>query len=374
MKVAVLHDYLNQFGGAERVLKAILEIFPDADVYTLLYDKEKTEDLFEGKIAGTSFLDYDWVRKNHRAFIPVMPFAAGLMKGKDDYDLVISSTAGYAKGIPVRGSYHISYCHSPLRYAWEIDYLKNLSVSPRLMSKDALRPVAEWLKRWDKKSSKKVNFFIANSRFIAEKIRAYYERDAEVVYPPVNADKFYFEENAERGDFYLMVGRLLYYKGFDIGIRAFNGMKKKLVIVGRGPEEKKLRELANPTYIRFVSRVTDNELRGYYNAAKAFIFPQIEDFGLVAAEAQSCGLPVVSFFRGGGGEIVADGKTGIHFREQTPDSLVQAVHAFENKRFSRRDISKYAARFSEKRFKEEFVQAIKKSGFLNGWQGPNFPR
>lgn len=370
MKVAVLYDYFNQFGGGERVTKVIADMFPQADIFSLLYDEEKTCGMFRGRTIYTSPIDTAFVRKNHRAFIPLMPFAAGLMRGKDNYDLVISSTSGYAKGFPIRASYHISYCHSPLRYAWEIDYLKNLSLTPHLMTKDLLRPGAEWLKRWDKKASKKVNFFIANSHFIAEKIKAYYERDAEVVYPPVFTEKFYFEENAERSDFYLMVGRLLYYKEFDVGIRAFNAMKKKLVIIGRGPEEKKLKEIANPTYIRFISHVTDDELRRYYNAANALIFPQIEDFGLVAAEAQSCGLPVISFFKGGGGEIVVNGRTGIHFYEQTPESLAHAVRMFESKKFSRRDISKYAARFSDERFKEEFVRAIKKSGFLNEWYDP----
>lgn len=363
MKVAVLHDYLNQFGGAERVLKSILEIFPDADVYTLLFDAEKTEHLFDEKIRKTSFLDYPLIRNNHRAFIPIMPLATSLMRSNEHYDLLISSTAGYAKGFPIKASYHISYCHSPLRYAWEIDYLKNLSFSPRPMTKDILRPIADWLRSWDKKASKRVNFFIANSEFIAEKIRAYYKRDSEVVYPPVNTDIFYFDETQKQEDFYLMVGRLLYYKGFDIGIQAFNKMKKKLIVIGRGPEEKKLRKLANPTYISFIPYVSDSDLRIYYNTARAFIFPQIEDFGLVAAEAQSCGLPVVSFAKGGGREIVCDGITGVHFPEQTVDSLIYAVRDFEMKKFNRKNIANYAEKFSERRFKKEFIDAIKRSGF-----------
>jgi glycosyltransferase involved in cell wall biosynthesis len=368
MKVAILHDYLNQFGGAERVLKSILDLFPDADVYTLLYDKEKTQGIFEGKIKGTSFLDYDWIRRNHRAFIPLMPFAARTIRSKKQYDLIISSTIGYAKGFPISAPYHISYCHSPLRYAWEIDYLKNLSFTPRPMTKDALRPVADWLKRWDKKASKRVNFFIANSHFIAEKIRAYYNRDAEVVYPPVDTDIFFFDPKQHiHEEFYLMAGRLIYYKGFDTGIQAFNRIKKRLVIIGRGPEEKKLRALANPTYVKFIPWVSDNDLRAYYNAARAFIFPQIEDFGLVAAEAQACGLPVLSFCKGGGGEIVIPGKTGLLFGEQTPDAIIDAVKEFEMRSFDRRKIYETGKRFSDERFKKEFVGAIKKSGFLNGY-------
>ena len=169
MRVAIFHDYLNQFGGAERVLQALLEIFPDADLYTLLYDKEKTFGLFEKNIKKTSFLDYPIVRKKHRAFIPLMPLAAAKIRIDGDYNLIISSTAGYAKGFNYRhqndenNPYHISYCHSPLRYAWEIDYLKNLPVSPWPIAHQTFsHPIAEWLKKWDKKASKKVNLFIAN--------------------------------------------------------------------------------------------------------------------------------------------------------------------------------------------------------------------
>jgi len=209
MKVAVLHDYLNQFGGAERVLLVILKIFPEADIYTLLYDKEKTFGFFEGRKIYTSILDIGTVKKHHRMFIPLLPLISELFRGREKYDLVISSTAGYAKGFSVEGKYHISYCHSPLRYAWEIDYLKNLPFSPRVMSRDILYPIARRLKEWDKKASEKVNLFIANSRFIAGKISAYYKRDSEVIYPSVNP--VFFREKVKPEEFYLMVGRLIYY-------------------------------------------------------------------------------------------------------------------------------------------------------------------
>lgn len=369
MRVAVFHDYLNQFGGAERVLRSILDLFPSADLYTLLYDERKTLGLFKDNIAKTSFLDHEYVRKKHRAFIPLMPLAASFLKVPDKYDLIISSSAGYAKGFGrLRhgnevSPFHICYCHSPLRYAWEIDYLKNLSFSPRPMSKDALRPIARWLKNWDKKASGRVNLFIANSRFIAEKVRAYYGRDAEVVYPPVNIEKFCYDSREKRGDYYLMAGRLLYYKGFDLGIEAFNRLKKPLLVIGSGPEEKKLKQLANPTYIRFVSGISDSELRKHYNQARAFIFPQIEDFGLVAAEAQACGLPVLSFHKGGGSEIVINGKTGLLFSEQSPEAIMDSVREFELMKFNRKNISEQAERFSERTFKENFLKLVRGAGF-----------
>ncbi len=367
MKVAVFHDYLNQFGGAERVLQTILEMFPDADLYTLLYDEKKTFGLFQKNIKGTSFIDIPIVRKKHRAFIPFMPFAAGFLKIKGKYDLIISSSAGYAKGFGMYRKkddvYHICYCHSPLRYAWEIDYLKNLSFSPRSMSKDMLRPIARWLQRWDKKASEGVNVFIANSGFIAEKIKSYYGREAEVIYPPVNLKNFFFELKEHKEDFYLMAGRLLYYKGFDLGIQAFNRMKKRLKIIGRGPEEKKLRQLANPAYIEFLNSVSDKELKEYYNAARAFIFPQIEDFGLVAAEAQACGTPVLAFNIGGGGEIVEHGKTGLVFKKQTTDAIIETVHDFEGRIFDRESIGKSAQRFSDVEFKKKLFEVVQRAGF-----------
>lgn len=370
MRTALFHDYLNQFGGGERVLKVFADMFPDADIYTLLYDEDRTRGMFKGRSIKTSILDVGFIRKHHRMFIPCMPFATELMRVRGDYDLIISSSAGYAKGFGYhhrRGHnynpYHICYCHSPLRYAWEIDYLKNLSFSPRLMSKDFLRPVAKWLRGWDKNASSRVNLFIANSRFISEKIKSYYGRGAEVLYPPVDTDKFCHDSEAKHGDYYLMVGRLLYYKGFDIGIEAFNRMKRRLVVVGSGPEEKKLKQLANPAYVSFVSGISDSELVGYYNGARALIFPQIEDFGLVAAEAQACGLPVIAFNKGGGPEIVMNGKTGLLFSEQSPEAIMSSVREFEFKKFNRKNISEQAKRFSKESFKENFLGLVRGTGF-----------
>jgi glycosyltransferase involved in cell wall biosynthesis len=363
VKVAILHDYLNQFGGAERVLITLLEIFPNADLYTLLYDKKKTFGFFEKNIKKTSFLDVPFVRARHRAFIPLMPLAVRSVRSSEKYDLVFSSTAGYAKGMPIRAPYHISYCHSPLRYAWEIDYLKNLEISPWPLHKSVLRPIANWLRRWDKRASRSVNLFIANSKYIAEKIRSYYGRDSLVVYPPVETQVFYPESMAPRKEYYLMVGRLLYYKGFDLGIKAFNKLKKPLKIVGSGPEISKLRELADPNYIEFIPFVGDEELRQIYSDAKALVFPQIEDFGLVAAEALSCGAPVIAYNQGGGREIVVNRETGFLFNEQSVPALMEAVRDFEGISFDRVRIARAAKRFSKAQFKEEITKIVREHGF-----------
>lgn len=366
MKVAILHDYLNQFGGAERVLQTILELFPEADIYTLLYDQKRAPKLFEANIKQTSFLDCPLIRHHHRMFIPLMPFAAEFLRNKEPYDLVISSSAGYGKAINVRGKYHICYCHSPLRYAWEIDYLKDLPFAPAPLKEAIGRPIANWLRAWDKRTAGRVNLFVANSNYIAKKIKSYYGRESVVLYPPVDAEIFYPDaKKGNEGNYYLMVGRLLYYKRFDLGIEAFNHLLKPLKIVGQGPEADKLKKMAKSPLIEFVTRVSDSELRGLYSNARALIFPQIEDFGLVAAEAQACGLPLIAYRKGGAEEIVIDGKTGMFFDEQAPRSIIKAVHDFELKKFSRISIRRAALRFSKDNFKKKFMEIVGDAGFLN---------
>ncbi|MFA6407324.1 MAG: glycosyltransferase [Candidatus Paceibacterota bacterium] len=363
MRVAILHDYLNQFGGAERVLEVLLEIFPKADLYTLLYDSKKTFGRFDRNIAKTSILDNSLVRKKHRAFIPLMPFASEHLTSKDQYDLIISSTAGYAKGFNIKGRYHISYCHSPLRYAWEVDYLKNLPFAPWPLKEMIINPIAQWMRQWDIDAAKRVNLFIANSHYIAQKVHSYYGREAFVVFPPVESRTFYPDPLVAQGDYYLMAGRLLYYKGFDIGIKAFNRLKKPLKIVGAGPEAEKLKALVKTPYIEFCSNISDEELRKLYSGAKAFIFPQIEDFGLVAAEAQACGTPVLAYRIGGGGEIVIHKKTGLLFDEQTPEAIEAAVRECEAMQFNRNEIAREAKRFSREQFITKISTIVRAAGF-----------
>ncbi len=364
MRIAILHDYLTQFGGAERVLKAILKIFPSADLYTLMYDEELMKGLFSRELKKTSFLDGKFARRWHRLFIPLMPLAAKFLTSDTVYDLVISSTAGYAKGINVRGKYHICYCHAPLRYAWDFEYLRDLPHGVSHVPKFITRPIADALRRWDKRASGKVNVFIANSHYIAEKIKSYYGRDAYVVYPPIDTNVFTRRASDETGDYYLMVGRFLYYKRFDLGLRALQELKLRLRIVGSGPEEKKMRRIANPAYVEFLPNVSDADLRRLYASAKALIFPQEEDFGLVAAEAQACGAPVIAYSRGGASEIVRHRETGILFSEQTKDALKEAVRECELRNFDRGYISRTAERFSEENFKREFMNVIRRSGFM----------
>ncbi|MDP3052484.1 MAG: glycosyltransferase [bacterium] len=361
MKIALAHDYLNQCGGAENVLKVLAEIFPEAPIYTLFYDENKTRSYFKNRVKKTSFLDFGIVRNHHRAFIPLLPLASSNLKIEPEYDLVISSSAGYAKGFNSKNAFHICYCHTPLRYAWEENYLQGLDLFHIPLLKTLAKPVRAALRSWDKKASRRVDVFIANSYFIAQKIKNFYNREAEVIYPPIDLKKFYPEPSQKTGDYFLMVGRLLHYKRFDLGIEAFNQLGLPLKIVGEGPELQKLKSMVKSPLIEFCSYIENlDELRKIYSGAKALIFPQIEDFGMVAAEAQACGLPVIGYNTGGVKEIIKEGRTGLLFNEQTPEALIKAVYLFEKTDFSKSEIIENAQRFSKENFKSKFQEIINK--------------
>lgn len=355
MRIALVHDYLNQYGGAERVLEAFSEIFPEAPIYTLFYDKEKTLGRFENKIGGTSFLNKNAVINNHRNFIPLMPIAAASLNLKDNYDVVLSSSAGYGKGIRMNPkTFHINYCHTPLRYAWE--YKKYFDWNPII--KMAAAPMFWYLRNWDKAAGQKPKLMIANSKHIAGKIKKYYDRDSEVLYPPVDLKLFYRDPRVKKEGYFLAVGRMMKYKRFDLIIQAFNKLNLPLLIVGNGPELENLKQLARSTKISFLPFAGEDQLRILYNGAEALIFPQVEDFGLVAAEAQACGLPVIAFGEGGAREIVEDGVTGIFFHSQSVEDLIMAVKKFLLSSFDEKVIRESAKRFSKVKFKSSILKIV----------------
>ncbi len=364
MKIALVHDYLNQYGGAERVLETLMEMFPDAPVYTLLHDPAKTFGKFTDRVKKTSVLDFQFARDNHRLFIPLMPIATEMLDLGDEYDLIISDTAGYAKGIKYGAkTKHISYVHTPLRYAWETDYLNfQFSIFNFQKLKPFLKPVINYLKNWDFQAGQKPNILISNSSFIADKVKKYYGRDSEVVYPPVDSERFYYVPKSydKNNTYYLAIGRLLHYKRFDLVVDAFAKLGLPLKVVGSGPEYESIkRQVSSIKNIELMPAVkTDDELRQLYGGAKALIFPQVEDFGLVAAEAQACGAPVIAYAAGGALEIVEDGKTGVLFNQQTVDGLVEAVQRFETMSFNRRSVSMAAKKFSKINFKKQILALV----------------
>ncbi len=368
MKVAIAHDYLNQFGGAERVLESLLKIFPDAHVYTLLSDRGPVRDRFTSAIYGTSFLDTPFIARHHRPFIPLMPLAISTMRLKERYDVLISATAGYAKGITAPpGTYHLSYCYTPLRYAWEHEYIPDV-LNPRRslagkFSNWFVSPAASYLRRWDFKAAQRPHAMLAISRFIQEKIKTYYGRDSSVVYPPVDSRLFYFDAKKKKKvsdeRYYLAAGRLLHYKKFDLILRAFSNLELPLKVVGSGKEGARLRSMIrHKNNIEFLDFVPDEQLRELYAGARGLIFPQAEDFGLVAAEAASCGTPVIAFRKGGALEIVEEGRTGVFFDEQNVTSLIKAIQAARSIAFNRPYIARRAKAFSFASFKRGIVGAI----------------
>ncbi len=355
MRIALVHDYLNQYGGAERVLEAFSEIFPEAPIYTLFYDKERTKNKFDGKVKGTSFLDTRLVVRNHRPFIPVMPLAAAQINLGHDYDVVLSSSAGYGKGIRYNGhTFHINYCHTPLRYAWE--HQKYFNWNPFL--KFITSPLFGYLRLWDRYAGKKPKILLANSKYIAGKVRQYYGREAEVLYPPVDLKVFYKDKQLKKKGYFLAVGRLMPYKRFDLIIEAFNRLNLPLIVVGEGPELENLKRLARSSKISFLPFAPESELRVLYNEAEALVFPQVEDFGLVAAEAQACGTPIIAFSQGGAREIVEEGVTGVFFHHQSVEDLVMGVKKFLLSSFDEKAMRESAKRFSKARFKNKIFKIV----------------
>lgn len=355
MRVALVHDYLNQYGGAERVLEAFCEMFPDAPIYTLVYDAKSTGFAFEGRKIKVSFLQkIPLAASRHRYFPVFMPYAIEQLDMRD-YDLVLSDSGSYAKGVITNPrTVHISYCHTPHRYAWDN--------SPKLLSefkypriiKAASPFFMTYLRFWDIEACERADAFITNSQFVRKRIRKYYDRDAEVIYPPVNTNHFFPKEPS---DYFLMVGRMVPYKKFALAVEAFNRLGFKLKIIGDGPERKKLAKRARSN-IEFLGLISEPYLAGYYARAQALIFPQEEDFGVVAAECMASGRPVIAYKGGGAVEIIKEGEDGIFFDEQMPDSLTEAIGRFQSMKFNPYLIREHAMRFDKGRFKEEISSFI----------------
>lgn len=352
MKVALVHDYLVQHGGAERVLEVFADMFPEAPIFTLIYDREAMHGAFENRDIRTSFLqNVPWAKRNHRLFPVLMPLAVEQFDFRD-FDLVISDSSSYAKGI-ITGpnTLHVCYMHTPMRYAWDDchKYVEDFGF-PRIV-KRAVPFFMNPIRLWDQVSSSRPDHIIANSRFVAGRISKYYRRSAEVIHPPVDVHAFSVLPASERADYFLMVGRLIAYKRHDIAIRAFNELRLPLKIIGRGPEYARLRKLAGPT-IEFLGRVSDAELPRYYGACRAFIFPQEEDFGIVAFEAFASGRPLIAFRGGDIPEHLEEGRMGMFFDRQTTGDIATALRKFRDADYDADAIRRKALAFDQSLFRE----------------------
>ena len=333
------------------MLEVFTELYPYATIYTLIYDKDAMQGLFSDKHIRTSFLQkFSWIRRNHRLFPPLMPLAIEQFDFSS-YDVVVSDSSSYAKGIITKPkTLHICYMHTPMRYAWDDcqKYTHDFGF-PKIITKFVpflMNPI----RLWDKASADRVDTFLANSNFVAKRIKKYYRKDAMVIHPPVDVSRFYVAEKSERKDYFLMVGRLIAYKRHDIAIAAFNELKLPLKIIGRGLEIERLKALAGPT-IEFLGRIPDDELPKYYAECRAFIFPQEEDFGIVAIEAMASGRPLIAFRGGDIAEHLEEGKTGIFFHHQDKESIKQAIQNFHDDDFEAQYIRDAALRFDKDHFK-----------------------
>lgn len=356
MKVAISHDWLVSFGGAERVLEALLEIFPEADIFTSVLDRSKLPPVFDRVRIKTSFIQtLPFAGTKYRSYIGLMPaaFRSFDLKG---YDLIISSSHACAKAVrKPKGVPHICYCHTPMRYIWDMydEYMS--SEAPGMLVK-LLAPAGRfYLRGVDVSSSKDVDRFIANSSFVADRIKRYYGRDSEIIHPPVDTKKFKLSEHA--GGYYLVVSRLVPQKRTDVIVKAFNEMGKPLKIVGTGRDEERLKRMAGPN-IEFLGFRPDDEVAGLMSGCKALVFASLEDFGIVPVEAMSCGRPVIAYGAGGVLDAVVSGDNGTFFYEQTPFSIAAAVLKSEKTAFDPVRIRRSAEKFDKSVFKEKIRSYI----------------
>lgn len=377
MKVAFVHEYLNQFGGAERTLLALCAIFPDAPIYTLFYDKDATGGIFESKDIRTSFLqNLPFIKKYHRGFPLLMPLAVEQFDFSD-FDVVISVSASFAKGIITKPhTKHICLCLTPPRFLWDDSHKFVEEFGYPKFIKNVLPPFISYLRIWDREAAYRVDEFWAISNFIKQRIEKYYSKDSQIIYPPVDISKFQVplrqaqSPEQSRGtsskfqvnDYFLMVGRLVAYKRFDLGVKAFSKLRLPLKIVGVGPEQKKLQAISRKLKaknIEFLGLVPDDQLADLYSKSSALIFPQEEDFGIVPLEAMASGRPVIAFRSGGAAETIVEGKTGLFFDEQTIGSLEEAVKKFKSLKFKPEDCIKQAEKFDVNVFKQKVLEHLK---------------
>lgn len=355
MKVAIVHDWLMSQGGAERVLEEILKLYP-GPVFTLFQNEDNSLSgpIQEARVKHSFIQKMPFARTQYRNYLPLFPMAIEKFDLKE-FNLIISSSHAVAKGVKTHDrQLHICYCHTPMRYAWDLEepYLESVGVVKGTIA----RQVLKFLRKWDLNTVSRVDHFIANSKFVAERIERIYGRESTVIYPPVATHEF--TPGKEKEDFFLTVSRLVSYKRVDLIVEAFNQMPtKRIKIVGDGPELSKLRGMARNN-IEFLEFQSQDELKKLFSYAKGFVFAAEEDFGIAPVEAQSAGTPVIAFGKGGARETVIDGKTGLFFLEQTAASLVTALERFESIDWDTSAIRAHAEQFGVERFRKEFKKFV----------------
>lgn len=373
LRVAIVHDWLTVYGGAERVLEHMLAVMPQADVFTLVdFVPDDQRGFLGGRKPRTSFIQrLPFARKHYRHYLPLMPLAIEQFD-LSGYDLVVSSSYAVAKGV-ITGpdQLHVSYVHSPVRFAWDLQhqYLRQSGMAHGVASW-AVRALLHQLRLWDTRTANGVDHFLANSQFIARRVWKVYRRAAEVIYPPVDIGDFRLVE--AKGGNYVTVSRLVPYKRVELLVEAFARLPDRhLTVIGAGPELERLRRVASPN-VELAGFLPDAEVRRRLERARAFLFAAEEDFGIVMVEAQACGTPVIAYGKGGACEVVRDlgrtGATGVLFAEQTADSIVDAIARFEDATDQIEPLAcrRNAERFGHARFCSELVSVIGEQWALRG--------
>jgi glycosyltransferase involved in cell wall biosynthesis len=358
MEVALVHDWLNQMGGAEVVLENLVQLFPRAPIYTSIYWRDEMPPAYMGWDIRPLWLNHaPGIYEHHQHYLALYPAAwSGVNLAR--YDVVISNKSGFCHGVRTshrrKLALHICYCLAPTRYVWTFDdyaRTEGMGASLRLV----LKPLVAALRRWDYRAAQRVDHFVAISTEIQQRIKRYYKRDSEIIYPPVDIRRF--APQRQHGDYYLIVSRLIPYKRLDLAIEAFNRLGLPLVVAGAGRDAARLEKLAKPN-VQFLGRVPDVDLPDLLARCKAFIFPGREDFGITPVEAQASGRPVIAFGAGGALDSVIDGETGVLFEEQTAESLMAAIKRFKTLKFDPAVIRCHAETFSTETFQQKLTAFI----------------
>lgn len=354
MKIALVHDYLAQDGGAERVLKILHHLWPEAPIFVLFHDKEKIPYFNHNKIQESFLSKLPFHNTAYQWYLPLMPLATE-QHDLTDFDLVISTSSMFAKGV-ITGPHtlHISYCHTPARFLWADNHTYITDLKQSRLIKYVLPSFIHRLRIWDKMSVDRVDHFIANSHTVSQRIHKYYRRESTVIYPPVELTSCSLEKP---GDYFVGGGRLVGYKRFDLMIQAFNRLRWPLKIFGDGPELASLQKMAKSN-IEFLGHISDEEKYRVLSGARAFIHPQLEDFGITAVEAMACGRPVIAFANGGASETVIPNETGIFFHSQTWESLLDTLLSFNHQQWDSAKIRQHATQFDAQHFKQSIQTYI----------------
>lgn len=352
LKIAIVHDWLTNIGGAERVVEALLEAYPQADLYTSVYNQAKLPKFSENRKVFTSFLQHWPLALRKHQLYPTLRTLAFESFDFSGYDVVISSSSAEAKGvITPTETLHIAYIHTPVRYYWSNyeDYLRDPGFG--LLS-PLLRPIIPWfvrrMRRWDFAAAQRPDVLVANSQTVAQRVRTYYKRSSKVIYPPIDIERFDAGPDNDKG-YLLVVSRLVPYKRIDLAVQACSELGLRLIVAGSGSEEKRLKSLAGPT-IEFKSGLSDAEITTLYHDCRAFLFPGEEDFGITPVEAMACGKPVVAYGKGGLAETVVDGSTGLLFHKQDKEALKASLHKLDGQKWDRAKIKQHAKNYSKQNF------------------------